>query len=213
MQEGGRGVVSRRISDQRSQALSQANAIRERRAALKRRLKGGDESLAALILDPPDYLNTARIETLVMTTPGVGKVRSQHLLRDAGIPRHDDGRPAHRTATRHACLEAARATPLADVPGGCCIGQTVIELKDAGDQGAVTAGAPARPNGAGRPGADRGGGVGPVARRPLVEPIPRLLRDSLQAGVNRRALGNFSEGCRRATARRTGNPSETGGTP
>lgn len=86
MQEGGRGVVSRRISDQRSQALSQANAIRERRAALKRRLRDGDESLAALILDPPDYLHTARIETLVMTTPGVGKVRSHILLRDAGIP-------------------------------------------------------------------------------------------------------------------------------
>ena len=79
-------MVSRRISDQRAEALSQANVIRERRAALKRRLKGGEESLATLILDPPDYLRTARIETLVMTTPGVGKVRSQTLLRDAGIP-------------------------------------------------------------------------------------------------------------------------------
>ena len=79
-------VVSRRISDQRSQALGQANVIRERRAALKRRLKDGEESLATLILDPPDYLQTARIETLVMTTPGVGKVRSHNLLRDAGIP-------------------------------------------------------------------------------------------------------------------------------
>jgi len=79
-------VVSRRISDQRTEALSQANAIRERRAALKRRLKDGEESLAPLILDPPDYLHTARIDTLVMTTPSVGKVRSQTLLRDAGIP-------------------------------------------------------------------------------------------------------------------------------
>jgi len=79
-------VVSRRISDQRAEALGQANAIRERRAALKRRLKDGEESLAPLILDPPDYLYTARIEMLVMTTPGVGKVRSQTLLRDAGIP-------------------------------------------------------------------------------------------------------------------------------
>jgi len=79
-------VVSRRISDQRAEALGQANVIRERRAALKRRLKDGQESLATLILDPPDYLRTARIETLVMTTPGVGKVRSQTLLRDAGIP-------------------------------------------------------------------------------------------------------------------------------
>ncbi|HSS55685.1 MAG TPA: hypothetical protein VLK79_13640 [Gaiellales bacterium] len=79
-------VVSRRISDQRTEALGQANAIRERRAALKRRLKDGEESLATLILDPPDYLHTARIEMLVMTTPGVGKVRSQTLLRDAGIP-------------------------------------------------------------------------------------------------------------------------------
>ena len=60
--------VSRRISDQRTEALGQANDIRERRAALKRRLKDGDESLATLILDPPDYLHTARVEMLVMTT-------------------------------------------------------------------------------------------------------------------------------------------------
>jgi hypothetical protein len=78
--------VSRRISDQRSQALTQANVIRERRASLKRRLKDGDDSLARLILDPPDYLHTAHIETWVMTTPGVGKVRSHNLLRDVGIP-------------------------------------------------------------------------------------------------------------------------------
>ena len=78
--------VSRRISDQRTEALTQANSIRERRASLKRRLKDGDESLATLILDPPDYLYTARIEMLVMTTPGVGKVRSQNLLRNVGIP-------------------------------------------------------------------------------------------------------------------------------
>ena len=80
------GLVSRRISDQRTEALGHANDIRERRAALKRRLKNGDESLATLILDPPDYLHTARVEMLVMTTPGVGKVRSHNLLRDVGIP-------------------------------------------------------------------------------------------------------------------------------
>jgi hypothetical protein len=78
--------VSRRISHQRAEALTQANSIRERRASLKRRLRDGDESLATLILDPPDYLRTARIEMLIMTTPGVGKVRSYNLLRDVGIP-------------------------------------------------------------------------------------------------------------------------------
>jgi len=78
--------VSRRISHQRAEALTQANSIRERRALLKRRLRDGDESLATLILDPPDYLRTARIEMWIMTTPGVGKVRSHSLLRDVGIP-------------------------------------------------------------------------------------------------------------------------------
>jgi len=77
---------TRRLNDQRAGALIQANHIRERRASLKRQLKGRNESLATLILDPPDYLHTARVETFVKSTPGLGKVRTHDLLRHAGIP-------------------------------------------------------------------------------------------------------------------------------
>jgi hypothetical protein len=90
----------RDVGDQRAEALTQANHVRMRRAALKRRLKSGDESLAQLILDPPDFLRTSRVEVLIMAAPGFGKVKSNTLLREVGIlPRTVVGRLTDRQRT------------------------------------------------------------------------------------------------------------------
>jgi hypothetical protein len=77
---------ARHVGDQRIEALTQANHVRIRRAALKRRLKTGEESLAPLILNLPDFLRTGSVEAWVMATPGFGKVKSHALLRQIGIP-------------------------------------------------------------------------------------------------------------------------------
>lgn len=85
------------ISQQRAQALAKANHVRQRRASLKHDLKTGDESLAVLVLDPPDYLDTAPVEALVMATPGLGKVKAHALLREVGIrPKTTIGRLTDR---------------------------------------------------------------------------------------------------------------------
>jgi anti-anti-sigma regulatory factor len=103
----GRGDA-RRIGDQRSSALVHANDVRRRRASLKHRLKTGEESLAAVLLDPPDYLRTARVETWALAAPGLGKVKARNLCRDLGIlPRTTIGRLTERQRN----LLAAKLSP------------------------------------------------------------------------------------------------------
>jgi len=98
---------AKRIGDQRSAALVQANDVRRRRAALKHSLKTGEETLAAVFLDPPDYIRTARVETWALAAPGLGKVKAQNLCRDLGIlPRTTIGRLTERQRT----LLAAKLT-------------------------------------------------------------------------------------------------------
>jgi anti-anti-sigma regulatory factor len=98
---------AQRIGDQRSAALVQANDVRRRRAALKHSLKTGEETLAAVFLDPPDYIRTARVETWALAAPGLGKVKAQNLCRDLGIlPRTTIGRLTERQRT----LLAAKLT-------------------------------------------------------------------------------------------------------
>jgi anti-anti-sigma regulatory factor len=101
-------VDSERLGNQRSAALDQANHVREQRASLKRRLKSGEESLAALFLNPPDYLRTARVESWALAAPGLGKVKTNALFRDLGIlPKTTIGRLTERQRN----LLAAKLTP------------------------------------------------------------------------------------------------------
>jgi hypothetical protein len=47
--------------DQRMDALRRANEVRALRAQLKRDLKAGRVSIGALLLDPPPFLETAKV--------------------------------------------------------------------------------------------------------------------------------------------------------
>jgi hypothetical protein len=106
----GRLSDARLISDQRAEALTYANHVRQRRAALKRRVKTGEKSISATILDPPGSLHTARVEAWVMATPGLGKVKSHTLCREVGIrPTTTIG----RLTDRQRALLAANLTRLA----------------------------------------------------------------------------------------------------
>ncbi len=74
-----------RSPDQRIDALQRANEIRTRRAALKRELKAGSASIAALLLDPPAFLESAKVFDMLLALPKVGSVKATKLLGSARI--------------------------------------------------------------------------------------------------------------------------------
>jgi ribosomal protein S13 len=69
-----------RSLDQRIDALNRANEIRTLRAQLKRDLKAGTASIQALLLDPPAYLQTAKVLEILLALPKIGKVKATKIL-------------------------------------------------------------------------------------------------------------------------------------
>jgi len=61
-------------------ALQRANEIRTRRAKLKRDLKGGRVSIHDLLLDPPEYLETAKVFDMLLAVPKYGRVKVNKIL-------------------------------------------------------------------------------------------------------------------------------------
>ena len=70
---------------QRMEALQRANDIRSRRAQLKRDLKAGRQPIHELLLEPPDYLQTAKVFDLLLAVPSTGASRSTRSSPSAGI--------------------------------------------------------------------------------------------------------------------------------
>jgi hypothetical protein len=66
---------------QRRQALQRANAVRARRAQLKRDMKAGRESIVTLLADPPDWLATMKAHDLLLAVPKVGRVKANKALK------------------------------------------------------------------------------------------------------------------------------------
>ncbi|MGZ6640142.1 MAG: integration host factor, actinobacterial type [Solirubrobacteraceae bacterium] len=74
-----------RTPDQRMDALGKANEVRAGRAQLKRDLKSGRVSLAALMLDPPPYLETAKVLEMLLALPGHGRVKATKILNSCRV--------------------------------------------------------------------------------------------------------------------------------
>jgi hypothetical protein len=74
-----------RSLDQRLDALDRANRIRVQRAQLKRELKSGDTSFDRILLDPPDYVLTAKVYDMLLAVPRLGRVRAGRLLTQCRI--------------------------------------------------------------------------------------------------------------------------------
>ena len=70
---------------QRMEALERANQIRTRRAQLKRDLKAGRVSIHNLLLDPPEYLETAKVFDLLLAVPKYGRVKVNRILTQCRI--------------------------------------------------------------------------------------------------------------------------------
>lgn len=66
-------------------ALSRANEVRARRAQLKRDLNAGRASLGALVLDPPVWLETAKVLDMLLTLPKVGRVKATKILNSCRV--------------------------------------------------------------------------------------------------------------------------------
>ena len=58
-----------RSLDQRMEALQRANDVRVRRAQLKRDLKAGQASIETILLDPPEWVETAKVFDMLMAVP------------------------------------------------------------------------------------------------------------------------------------------------
>jgi hypothetical protein len=70
---------------QRMEALQRANDIRTRRAQLKRDLKAGRQPIHELLLEPPEYLETAKVFDLLLAVPKYGRVKVNKILAQCRI--------------------------------------------------------------------------------------------------------------------------------
>ncbi|MGO9754571.1 MAG: integration host factor, actinobacterial type [Solirubrobacteraceae bacterium] len=70
---------------QRMEALQRANDIRSRRAQLKRDLKAGRQPIHELLLDPPEFLETAKVFDLLLAVPKYGRVKVNKILSTCRI--------------------------------------------------------------------------------------------------------------------------------
>ena len=80
-----RGPAPERSLTQRMDALKRANDIRTRRANLKRDLKAGRVHIHGLLLDPPEYLETAKVFDLLLAVPKYGRVKVNRILTQCRI--------------------------------------------------------------------------------------------------------------------------------
>ena len=66
-------------------ALQRANHIRSRRAELKRDLKAGRASIHTLLLEPPDFVETAKVLDMLLAVPKYGRVKANKILTQCRI--------------------------------------------------------------------------------------------------------------------------------
>ena len=74
-----------RSLDQRMEALKRANDIRSQRAQLKRDLKAGKAKIQTLLLDPPEYVQTAKVIDMLLAVPKYGRVKTNRILNQCRI--------------------------------------------------------------------------------------------------------------------------------
>ncbi len=74
-----------RSLDQRMEALKRANDIRTARAKLKKDLKASRASIHAILLDPPEYILTAKVFDMLLAVPKYGRVKTNRILNQCRI--------------------------------------------------------------------------------------------------------------------------------
>jgi hypothetical protein len=74
-----------RSLDQRMDALKRANDIRVKRAKLKKDLKDGRVRIEQILLNPPEYVSTAKVIDILMAVPKFGRVKAARFLNQCRI--------------------------------------------------------------------------------------------------------------------------------
>jgi hypothetical protein len=74
-----------RSLDQRMDALRRANEIRVKRAQLKKDLKSGTVQIEAVLKEPPEYVETAKVFDMLMAVPKFGRVKAARFLNQCRI--------------------------------------------------------------------------------------------------------------------------------
>ncbi len=78
-------IAPERSLSQRMDALTRANEIRSKRAQLKRDLKGGRTTISQVLLQPPEWVGTAKVMDMLLAVPKIGRVKVNRLLATARI--------------------------------------------------------------------------------------------------------------------------------
>ena len=74
-----------RSLDQRIDPLSRANEVRTLRAQTKRDLNARRVSIGALLVDPPPYLETAKVFDMLLALPKIGSVKATKILHSCRV--------------------------------------------------------------------------------------------------------------------------------
>jgi len=62
-----------------------ANEIRTQRAKLKKDLKAGKTKIDVLLLDPPEWLGSAKVFDIILAVPKYGRVKVNRILNQCRI--------------------------------------------------------------------------------------------------------------------------------
>ncbi len=79
------GAAPPRSLVQRLDALERANEVRTKRAQLKRDLKGGQCSIHTLLLDPPAFMETAKVFDVLLAVPKYGRVKANKIVAQCRV--------------------------------------------------------------------------------------------------------------------------------
>lgn len=74
-----------RSLEQRKTALQRANKIRSSRSSYKRDLRAGRKDLSEVILNPPEWMHTAKIYELLLAVPKIGRVKASKAIAAARV--------------------------------------------------------------------------------------------------------------------------------
>ena len=74
-----------RSLDQRMDALRRANDIRTARAKLKKDLKANRANIQTILLDPLEYVMTAKAFDMLLAVPKYGRVKTNRILNQCRI--------------------------------------------------------------------------------------------------------------------------------
>ncbi len=67
--------------------MEEANRVRFARADAKRDLKSGRLTLYDLLMEPSEELKGAKVEEMLLAVRGMGRVKVNRIMREAGISR------------------------------------------------------------------------------------------------------------------------------